>query len=123
MARLTISLEEIQQTPPPPLVFLPVPSQDNVEQLRRLEHETQELHKTIELLKKEVHRKEQQFWEEEANSPHSASLFQTHQIQKEFFLFLYDYRSGQSLSKLEFETLWHKVEVVGKENLLVEILC
>jgi hypothetical protein len=94
-----------------------------VEQLRRLEQENQEHQKTIELLKKEVHRKEQRFWEEEANSPPSASLLRTYETQKELFLFLYDYRSGQKLSKLEFEELWHRVEVVGKENLLVEMLC
>jgi hypothetical protein len=74
-------------------------------------------------LKREVHRKEQRFWEEEANSPPSASLFRTYETHKELFLFLYDYRSGQKLSKLEFEELWHRVEVVGKENLLVEMLC
>ena len=74
-------------------------------------------------MKKEVHRKEQQFWTAEENSPPSTSLFRTYETQKELFLFLYDYRSGQSLSKLEFEELWRKVEVVGKENLLVEILC
>jgi hypothetical protein len=74
-------------------------------------------------LKREVHRKEQRFWEEEANSPPSASLFRTYETQKELFLFLYDYRSGQKLSKLEFEELWHRVEVVGKKNLLMEMLC
>ena len=38
-------------------------------------------------------------------------------------MFLYDYRSGQNLSKLEIEELWNRMEVVGKENLLVEMLC
>ena len=38
-------------------------------------------------------------------------------------MFLYGYRSGQSLSKLEFEALWRKIKVLGKENLLVEMLC
>ena len=57
IVRLNARLEEIQRTPPPPPVFILVPSQDNVEQLRQLEQETQEHQKTIELLKKEVHRK------------------------------------------------------------------
>jgi hypothetical protein len=39
------------------------------------------------------------------------------------FLFLYDYRPGQWLFKLEFETLWDQVVLAGKENLLVEMLC
>jgi hypothetical protein len=74
-------------------------------------------------LKKEVHRKEQRFWEEEANSPPFTSLFRTYETQKDLFLFLSDYKCGQNLSKLEFEELWHQMEVVGKENLLVEMLC
>ena len=123
VARLTARLEEVQRTLPPPPVYIPVPSQVNEEPLRLLKQEAEELHKTIELLKKEVHRKEQRFWEEEANSPPSTSIFRTYETQKELFLFLYDYRSGQSLLKQEFEALWRKVEVIGKENLLVEMLC
>jgi hypothetical protein len=123
MEGLRVRLEEIQQIPLPIPIYILVQSQDSVEQLRRLEQENQEHQKTIELLKREVHRKEQRFWEEEANSPPSASLLRTYETQKELFLFLYDYRSGQKLSKLEFEELWHRVEVVSKENLLVEMLC
>ena len=125
MERLTVSLEDIQHTPPPPppSVYISVPSPVNEEPIRLLKQEAEDLHKTIELLKSEVHRKEQRFWEEEANSPPSTSIFRTYETQKELFLFLYDYRSGQSLSKLEFEALWRKVEVIGKGNLLVEMLC
>jgi hypothetical protein len=74
-------------------------------------------------LRREVHRKDQRFWEEEANAPPSTSLFQTYETQRDLFLFLHDYRLGQWLSKLEFETLWNQVGIVGKENLLVEMLC
>jgi hypothetical protein len=36
---------------------------------------------------------------------------------------VYDYRSGQWLSKSEFETLWDRVVLAGKKNLLIEMLC
>jgi hypothetical protein len=93
------------------------------EQLRRMEQENQEHQQTIELLRREVHRKDQRFWEEEANSPPSTSLFRAYETQRALFLFLHDYRLGQWLSKLKFETLWNRVVLAGKENLLVEMLC
>jgi hypothetical protein len=64
-----------------------------------MEQENQEHQKTIDLLRREVHRKDQRF------------------------LFLHDYRLGQWLSKLEFKTLWDRVVLAGKEDLLVEMLC
>ena len=88
-----------------------------------MEQENQEHQKTIDLLRREVHRKDQQFWEEEANALPSTSLFQTYETQRDLFLFFHDYRLGQWLSKLEFETLWDQVVPVGKENLVVEMLC
>jgi hypothetical protein len=120
---MKIDLEEIQQAPPPQTVQAPVHPHVDEEQLRRMEQENQEHQKTIDLLRREVHRKDQRFWEEEANAPPSTSPFRTYETQRDFFLFLHDYRLGQWLSKLEFETLWDRVVLAGKENLLVEMLC
>jgi hypothetical protein len=88
-----------------------------------MEQENQEHQKTIDLLRREVHRKDHRFWEEEANAPPSTSLFRTFETQRDLFLFLHDYRLGQWLSKLEFKTLWDRVVLAGKEDLLVEMLC
>jgi hypothetical protein len=121
--RMKAKLEEVQQAPPPQPIEVPIHLQVNEEQLIRMEQESQEHQETIDLLRREIHRKDQWFWEEEANSPPSTNLFRTYETQKDLFLFPYDYRSGQWLSKLEFETLWDRVVLVGKENLLVEMLC
>jgi hypothetical protein len=123
MEGLRVRLEEIQQIPPPAPVYIPVQPQVDEAQIRQWEQETQENQKTIDLLKREVHRKDQRFWEEEANSPPSTSLFRNYETQKNLFLFLYDYRPGQTLSPTEFEDLWNRMEVLDKENLLVEMLC
>jgi hypothetical protein len=123
MDRMKIALDEIQQMPPPQAAQAPVHPYVEEEQLRRMEQENQEHQKTIDLLRREVHRKDQRLWEEEANAPPSSSLFRTYETQRNLFLFLHDYRLGQWLSKLEFETLWTQVIVAGKGNLLVEMLC
>jgi hypothetical protein len=123
MEGLRVRLEEIQRIPPPAPVYIPVQPQVDETQIRQWEQETQENQKTIDLLKREVHRKDQRFWEEEANSPPSTSLFRNYETQKNLFLFLYDYRPGQTLSQTEFEDLWNRMEILGKENLLVEMLC
>jgi hypothetical protein len=123
MEGLRVRLEEIQRIPPPAPVYIPVQPQVDEAQIRQWEQETQENQKTIDLLKREVHRKDQRFWEEEANSPPSTSLFRNYETQQNLFLFLYDYRPGQTLSPTEFEDLWIRMEVLGKENLLVEMLC
>jgi hypothetical protein len=123
MEGLRVRLEEIQRIPPPAPVYIPVQPQVDEAQIRQWEQETQENQKTIDLLKREVHRKDQRFWEEEVNSPPSTSLFRNYETQTNLFLFLYDYRPGQTLSQIEFEDLWNRMEVLGKENLLVEMLC
>ena len=87
-------LEEIRQTPLVPPNLIHVPFHIDEEQLRRMEQENQEHQKTIDLMKREVHKKDQRFWEEEANAPHSTNPFRTYETQKDLFLFLYDYRSG-----------------------------
>jgi hypothetical protein len=61
MAGLRVRLEEIQRIPPPAPVYIPVQPQVDEAQLRQWEHETQENKKTIDLLKREVHRKDQRF--------------------------------------------------------------
>jgi hypothetical protein len=73
--RMKIELEEIQQAPPPQTVPAPVHPHVDEEQLKRMDQENQEHQKTIDLLRREVHRKDQRFWEEEANAPLSSSLF------------------------------------------------
>jgi hypothetical protein len=103
---MKIELEEIQQAPPPQTVQARSHPRVDEEQLRRMEQENQEHQQTIELLRREVHRKDQRFWEEEANSPPSTSFFRAYEAQRDLFLILHDYRLGQWLSKLEFETLW-----------------
>jgi hypothetical protein len=123
MDSLKIELEEIQQVPPPPIVQVPVHPHVDEDQLRRMEQKNQEHQETIDLLRREVHRKDQRFWQEEANAPPSTNLFRTYETQRDLFLFLHAYRPRQWLSKLEFETLWDQVVVAGKENLLVEMLC
>jgi hypothetical protein len=100
MEGLRVRLEEIQRIPPPTPIYIPVQPQVDEAQIRPWEHETQENQKTIDLLKREVHRKDQRFWEEEANSPPSTSLFRNYETQKNFSLFLYDYRPGQTLSQM-----------------------
>jgi hypothetical protein len=81
MEGLRVRLEEIQRIPPPAPVYIPVQPQVDEAQLRQWEQETQENQKTIDLLKREVHRKDQRFWEEEANSPPSTSLFRNYETQ------------------------------------------
>jgi hypothetical protein len=54
-------LEEIRQTPLPPPNLIPIPPHIDKEQLKRLEQENQEYQKTIVLLRREVHRKDQRF--------------------------------------------------------------
>jgi hypothetical protein len=77
--RMKIELEEIQRAPPPQTVPAPVHLHVDEEQLRRMDQENQEHQKTIDLLRREVHRKDQRFWEEEANAPPSSSLFRTYE--------------------------------------------
>jgi DNA repair exonuclease SbcCD ATPase subunit len=79
MEGLRVRLEEIQRIPPPVPVYIPVQPQVDEAQIRQWEHETQENQKTIDLLKREVHRKDQRFWEEEANSPPSTCLFRNYE--------------------------------------------
>jgi hypothetical protein len=77
--RLKIELEENQQAPPPQTIQAPVHPHVDEGQLRRMEQGNQEHQKTIDLLRREVHRKDQRFWEEEANAPPTASLFRTYE--------------------------------------------